>query len=319
MTGSRRGGCPRRIRRDGLALALMLASACASPAAPEVSWDARLAEGDLVRASEAEAAGDREHALELGRGALRRARDAAALGTVGRALLFVGRTEPDLGTCLDAVAVFQHVGDRSGEVEAHLAAAELLHALAQDGDALDELRAAESVLELDRAVLDRRAWAQVDARLQHQAAEVLRAQGRHEEAAGRERRAELALSLLADDQLLGLQREVQLALAADEVAAGWPDRAIERYNRALFLARRDGDREAELEAMTGVVDSLAALGRVADAVSHCERALALARELPDPERVQALGRRGLQLLQELGEADGSARRRSFEDALLWGS
>jgi tetratricopeptide (TPR) repeat protein len=111
---------------------------------------------------------------------------------------------------------------------------------------------------------------------------------------------------------------VQLGLAADDLARGQPEPAIEHYSRVLYLAQRTGDRARELEALTGIVTALTDLRRYTDAVSHCERALDLARDVGDAHWVQDLGRRGLDLLVRLGDESDSARRQAFEQALLTG-
>ena len=275
---------------------------------------ARTAEAELARARDAEAQGDREQALELGRRAARHARAAAALGTAGQALLLVGRVDPDLAPCLEALEIFAHIEDRAGLVEAHGACAQVLVALDRPDDALAHVERGTALLE--EAGLERAEWGRRSAPLQHAAAASMRRLGRHPEAAARERQAELALSLLDDRQLPTLRIAVQLGLGADERVRGWPAQSIEHYGRALDLAQRRGDRASELEALTGVVVALTDLRRFADALSYCERALELARETGDADSVQDLGRRGLLLLGELGGETRPAQRRSFEEALL---
>jgi tetratricopeptide (TPR) repeat protein len=301
----------------GALLVVGLAVACATTADPVISWEARTADAELERALDAEAKGEREQALELGGRALQHAREAAALGTVGRALLLVGRTEPDLMACLDAIEVFEHEDDRAGVAEAQVEAAGLLLDLGRPDDALIHARASRSAL--TEAELGRTPWARLSARIHHTTAEALRALERADEARAEERQADLALSLLDDADLLKLRVEVQLALGVDDELQGEPSRAIEHHSRALSLARKTGDQQAQLAALTGVVSALTGLQRYADAVSHCERALELAREVGDVGQVQELGRRGLQLLALMGDEAGSARRRDFEQALLTGT
>jgi tetratricopeptide (TPR) repeat protein len=317
MTGSGLRGGPRRISLGALLLAFGLAGACATSSEPGITWDARTADAELERAQQAEAQGERERALELGRRALQHAREAAALGTVGRASLFVGRIELDLALCLEAVAVFEHNGDRGGEAEAQIATANAWLALGRYDEALDSLDHADAALA--EAQLDRTRWARSSAQLHHTAARVLGQLGRRDEAQSRERQAELALSLLDDSADVALRIEVQLSLAADDEAHGRSALAIEHNSRVLYLAQRNGDRQAQIAALTGVVTALTELRRYADAVSHCERALDLARDLGNPSQVQALGRRGLELLVRLGDQADSARRQAFEQALLTGT
>jgi tetratricopeptide (TPR) repeat protein len=301
----------------GALLALGLAVACATTADPAISWEARTADAELERALDAESKGEREQALELGGRALQHAREAAALGTVGRALLLVGRTDSDLMACLEAIEVFEYVEDRAGLAEAQVEAAGVLLDLGQADEALGHARASRSALA--EAELERTPWARLSARIHHTTAEALRALDRFDEARAEERQAELALSLLDDADLLTLRVEVQLALGMDDALQGEPSRAIEHHGRALSLARKMGDQQAQLTALTGVVSALTDLQRYADAVSHCERALELARELGDAGRVQELGRLGLELLTLMGDEAGSARRRDFEHALLTGT
>ena len=305
------------LGRGARLLALGLAGACATTADPAISWQARTADAELERALDAESKGEREQALELGGRALQHAREAAALGTVGRALLLVGRTDSDLMACLEAIEVFEHAGDRAGLAEAQVETAAVLLELGRPDDALAHARAGRTALE--QAGLGRTPWARLSARIHHTTAEALRALERADEARAEERQADLALSLLDDADLLGLRVEVQLALGMDDELVGEPSRAIEHHSRALSLARRTGNQQAQLAALTGVVRALTALQRYADAVSHCERALELARELGDADQVQELGRRGLELLGLLGDETGSARRRAFEQALLTGT
>lgn len=317
MSSSRLRGGPSGLRGTALLLGLGLAAACASRADVGISWDARTAEAELERAQEAAAQGQREQALELGRRALRHAREAAAVGTIGRALLLVGSQEPDLASCLDAIVVFQGLGDRPGEADARLAAAGILLDLGRGTEALEQLGLAEGLL--DPAGSERTPWARSSARLHHDFARALRSLGRADEAQSRERQADLALSLLDDADMLRLRIDVQLGLAESEAAHGWPDRAIEHNSRALYLAQRTGDRSAQLAALTGVVSALTDLRRYEDALAHCERALVLAQDIGDPRPVQELGRRGLALLVQLGDDSGSARRQAFEAALLAGT
>ena len=298
-------------------LLLGLAGACATTADPSISWQARTADAELERALDAESKGEREQALELGRRALQHAREAAALGTVGRALLLVGRTDSDLMACLEAIEVFEHQGDRAGVAEAQIAAASLLLELGQASEALGHARASRSALE--DAELGRTPWARLSARVHHGTARALRSLDRIDEARSEERQADLALSLLDDADLVPLRVEVQLALGMDAELLDDPGHAIEHYSRALSLARRAGDGPAQLAALTGIVSALTDLQRYADAVAHCERALDLARELGDAGQVQELGRRGLALLALLGDPAGSSRRRAFEQALLTGT
>jgi len=307
-------GNPGRLVRGALLAVIGLLVACATPAEPGVSWAARTAEAELARAHDAEAQGDRQQALELGRRAAQHAREAAALGTVGQALLLVGRVDSDLAPCLEALEIFEYDENLPGRVEAHGVCAQVLLGLGRPDDAL--AHAERGIALLDEAGLDRAERARRSAPLQHAAAASLRALGRHPEAPAHERQAELALSLLDDRQLPELRIAVQLGLGADERVRGWPTRSIERYGRALDLAQQRGDRASELEALTGLVMALTDLRRFADAVSYCERALELARETGDADSVQDLGRRGLQLLLELGGETRPAQRRSFEEALL---
>ena len=313
----RRSGCernPGRLVRGALLAVIGLLVACAAPAEPRVNWTARTAEAELARALDAEARGDRQQALELGRRAAQHAREAAALGTVGQALLLVGRVDSDLAPCLEALEIFEYDGNLPGRVEAHGACAQLLLALGRPDDALAQAERGNALL--DEAGLDRAEWARLSAPIQHAASASLRALGRHPEAQARERQAQIALSLLDDRQLPALRVAVQLGLGADERVRGWPTRSVEHYGQALDLAQRLGDRGSELEALTGLVMALTDLRRFADAVSYCERALELARETGDADSVQDLGRRGLQLLLELGGETRPAQRRSFEEALL---
>ena len=305
------------LGRGARLLVLGLAGACATTADPAISWEARTADAELERALDAESKGEREQALELGGRALQHAREAAALGTVGRALLLVGRTDSDLMACLQAIEVFEHVGDRAGLAEAQVETAGLLLDLGRPDDALGHARASRSALA--EAELGRTPWARLSARIHHTTAEALRALGRLDEARAEERQAELALTLLDDTDLLRLRVEVQLALGLDDELQGEPSKAIEHNSRALSLARRTGDQPAQLRAMVGVVTALTDLRRYADAVTHCERALELARELGDSDQVQELGRRGLELLSLQGDAAGSPRRSAFEQALLTGT
>ena len=317
MWGSRTDLRPGHMRYDLLLSVCGLVGGCAASADPGVGWEPRTAAAELERAQQAERSGERERALELGRRALQRAREAAALDTAGRAMLLVGRLETDLALCLEAVTVFEYSDDLEGLAEAQIAVASVLLALGRPGDAVD--RAVQADLALSEARFERPDWARLSARLHHTAALALRELGRRDEAQARERQAELALSLLDDGDELALRIQVHLGLGAGEELNGWPVRAIEHQSRALDLAQRTGDREAQLEALTGVVRSLTDLRRYSDAVSHCERALDLARDLDDPARVQDLGRRGLELLGRLGDSAASARRQAFEQALLTGT
>lgn len=307
------GGPGRRARGALLGIFGLLVS-CATPAEPGVSWTARTAEAELARARKAEASGDRQQALELGRRAVQHAREAAALGTVGRAQILVGLADSDLAPCLEALEVFEYSEDRLGLVEAHGACAQVLLTLGHPDAAL--AHADQGVALLEEADVDRAEWGRLSAPLQHAAAASLRLLGRQPDAQARERQADLALSLLDEQALPALRTAVLLGLGADERMTGWPTRSIESYGRALDRARRRGDRGSELEALTGVVMALTDLRRFADAVSYCERALELARETGDTERVQDLGRRGLLLLGELGGETRPAQRSSFEEALL---
>ncbi|HZM01135.1 MAG TPA: hypothetical protein VFD43_12880, partial [Planctomycetota bacterium] len=307
----------RRRHRQALLLACGLAVACASPGGPQdVSWEARTADAELERARAAEVQGDRAHALELGRRSLQHAREAAARGSIGRALLFLGRTEADLAPCLEAIDVFEAIDDRAGLAEAQTVAAELLLELDRPEAALDHLALAEAALE--QAELDRPRWARLAARLHHTSAGAQGRLGRADAAESSERQAELALSLLDDGDEVALRIAVQLGLGAGEARRGWPARAMEHYGQALGLARKAGHRVAQVEAYTGIVAALTELRRYADALSHCERALAVAQELDDPQRTRDLGWLGLQLLDQLGDGADPARRRAFEEALLAG-
>jgi tetratricopeptide (TPR) repeat protein len=267
-------------------LLLGLAGACATTADPSISWQARTADAELERALDAESKGEREQALELGRRALQHAREAAALGTVGRALLLVGRTDSDLMACLEAIEVFEHQGDRAGVAEAQIAAASLLLELGQASEALGHARASRSALE--EAELGRTPWARLSARVHHGTAQALRSLDRIDEARSEERQADLALSLLDDADLIPLRVEVQLAWAWT-TSCGRAVAAIEQLQPGAVAGPHARRRGRQLAALTGVVSALTDLQRYADAVSHCERALELARELGDAARCRSWG------------------------------
>jgi len=317
MTGSGRPRGPRRWRLAALLMACGLgADGCGAPAGPPISWTARTAEAELERAQAAVKQGDRERALDLGRRALQDARKAAALGTVGRALTLVGQQEVNLAPCLEAIEIFQQIGDVAGLIDAQLGAAEVLLAVGHPDQAALHLEQAGSALE--RAQFERPQWARVAARLRHSTAVAQRELGQREQAQASERQAELALSLLADTEEMPLRIAVQLGLGAAEASRGWPDRAMGHYGRVLEMAQVTGDRRGQIDALTGMVVALADLHRYSDAVSRCERALALATDLDDQGQVRRLGLLGLQLLDLLGEEADSGRRRAFEEALLAG-
>lgn len=60
-------------------------------------------------------------------------------------------------------------------------------------------------------------------------------------------------------------------------------KSIRDHHQALHAAEASGDRDAELAALGAMADAYRLLGRLDEAVSHGERAVAIAREVERPK------------------------------------
>jgi tetratricopeptide (TPR) repeat protein len=243
--------------------------------------------------------------------ALRLARDAAVLPTLGRTLLFLGEMDGDLLRLEEADAVFRSLDDHGGVAAARIGVAELLLEGGRAEQALSHLQ--EAARRQGRLPDGQDAAGPLAARRHHLTAGALRRLGRGHEATSVERQAWLALSLLPDDEALSLRLAVAAGRAGDAIAAGRFDEAVEWHARAAELARRMHDPVAELAAVRALADDLVALGRVDDALHHHVRALELADALDDREAGAAVARQALGLLDAVAPDD--ARRERFEAVL----
>lgn len=305
------GGAPasrssRRLAAVALALlAGLLPSACSSPEPPPTPWLARVAGGQLDRARAKVRAGEQDSARRLAADALKAARQSGHLPTMGQAQLMLGRLDGDPERLREAHHIFEMVDDSAGQAEAMVALAELAVQSGQIDAALAAVQQAEHAV--DDLEGSREDGARAEAQLNHLHATVLRLSGRREEAAAKERRAQLELTLLADDELVPLRISVCQSLGDDCAAALEYRQAVEHHARASDLARRNRDRAAELTAAESLVSDLQGLGRPTDAIAHGIQALHLSLELQDRERASENLRRAQQLLMSLGEGPGSPR------------
>jgi tetratricopeptide (TPR) repeat protein len=298
----------RALAAAALALAVGSASllpACSSPSPPPEPWLARVAGGQLDRARAKARAGEQDSARRLAADALVAARQSAHLPTMAQAQLMLGRLEGNADRLREAQHIFEMVDDPAGQAEALVSLAELAVRSSQIDAALAAVQEADRLLEdVDGSREER---ARTSAQLDHLHATVLRLSGRRDEAAGKERRAQLQLTLLRDDELVPLRISVSQSLGDDCAAELEYRQAVEHHARASDLARRSGDHAADLSATESLVTDLQALGRPTDAIAHGIRALHLALELQDRERASENLRRAQQLLMSLGEGPGSPR------------
>jgi tetratricopeptide (TPR) repeat protein len=302
-----RSGAPVAI----LASALAWVIACAAPPATEVAWEARMAEGELTRAREALERGEHQAGRRHAEQALQLARDAAALPTVGRALLLLGDLDADLLRLDQAAATFAFVDEHAGCAAAHIRIAELLLDGGRAGAALSHLAlAADREAQLSN---DRIQSARLAARRHHLAATALRLTGRADAAEAEERQASLALTMLPDDEFLMLRQAVAAARGNDAVAASKYEEALRWHARASETARRLGDGAAELSAIMALAGDLVALGRLDDALHHHLQAMDLARKLGDEAGAVRVARKALALLDS--QPPGDSRRARFEAEL----
>ena len=155
------------------------------------------------------------------------------------------------------------------------------------------------------------------ARLHHAEAAAARAAGDFALAASLERRAELALTTLDDDDEITLRLSVALARGNDSLALDDHHDAFRHHARASELSQRLGRPVEELRALVGMAGAALALGRRHDAAAMIERALhvSLAIEPLAPESVDVLERNLRKHLLALGDGPGSVRWERL-DALL---
>jgi tetratricopeptide (TPR) repeat protein len=230
---------------------------------------------------------------------------------MGKAQLLLGDLDGDLLRLSQAAAILESQDDHAGVAAARIRSAELLLDGGRARQALPLLReAARSERRVERS---REQVARLAARRHHLTASALRQLGREQEAAVEERQSSLALTLLPDDDLLDLRRGVALARGADAAAGGRHEEALGWNAQASALARRLGDRLAELAAVTALAADFAALGRVDDALHHQLRALDLAREVASRGSTVIVAQQALALLDTLAPDD--VRRAPFEAAL----
>ncbi len=306
----------RRMRGRIACVAVLSAAAgaaglggCAAGGEPPDPWLSRVAAGQLERAQAEAGAGHREAARRLASEALLAARQTASLPVMAQAQLLLGRLDDDALRIGDALHLFTVVDDPAGRAQAGLAMAELAVRSGQVDLALERLAAASR--DLDGVPAGRDERARTEARVDHLHATALRLAGRRAEAAAHERRAQLSLSLLRDEELQPLRISVCQSLGDDCAADRDFAQAVTHHARASDLSRRAGDAAGELAAAESLALDMLGLQRTADAYAHCVRALKLAVALEDRERTDALLARSRQLLTELGDAPGSARWRTL--------
>lgn len=298
----------RRYRAPLLAsliVLITLGAACAEPATHPLTWAARRAEGQLQRALQAESRGDLVNARDLAGVALDESRAAANIAVVARSKALIGRLDGNHLQLLDAIELLTALGETETLVRARLD-------LAAQAMAGGLLRLASTQIEtaldlLKQAGLERGAEARLAARAWHLYAAASRVSGAPAAALSRERQANLMLSLIRDTELPRLRQEVCQRLGDDFASLADHRQAFQQHARASFIARELEDRRAELVAIIALSQDLEAMDRNADAVGHCERALAIALELEESDLAEALAHRALQILLTLGETPGSER------------
>jgi len=319
--GFSRVGAPRRAARTGataliLALALALAACRADPDPAPLTWSQRLAAGRLDQAE-----------AEFERGALATARATAALAladaraaghppTIASAQALLGALEGNLPRLQDGLAQLELLDDTAGAASARLWLAELAVQANRPDLAVPVMQAA--VAALPSNLSNRLESAGTEARVYHLQATALRLAAEYPAAAAAERRAALALTLLTEDEVLPLRTAVAQACGDDLLRAGNARGALSRHAEAASLARRAGDRAAELRAIASLAAGLHLDGRYREAADHCTRALRLARDLSDGVAMREAGARGLAALQALGEPAASPRWEEFRQAVTGG-
>jgi tetratricopeptide (TPR) repeat protein len=302
-----------RYHASILALLIGFGAGCVEAPRSQASWAAKRAEVQLQRALASEAEGDLLRAHELAGVALDESREAVHPPTTARAMALLGRLEGDHLLLLKAINLLDALGETAALIRARLDLAELAVASGQFRMAAAQTDAALTLLEA--AELGRQEDARLAARAWHTYAEALREAGAPGAARSRQRQASLMLSLLDDSELPQLRLAVSQRLGDDHAAASDYRQAFQQHSRASFLARDQGNRLAEMIAVTSLSLDLGAMDRPRDAVDHCERALAIALELNEQEHAAVLAQRALQFLVILGETPGSERWALFSTVL----
>ncbi len=269
--------------------------------------NARLAQGDVPRALVA-----LEEAMALARVHALRPQLGLLLSGLGNARLFVGEARAAADYYDDALRIARDLGNREGEAVNLNNIALARQALGDHEGALELLREA---LALARLLGDRRSAATIEANLAFALAE----QGDLEQAALHQGLA-LELARAADDRSTQAVALVRLAAVARErgalaeaqarldeadqllaaledprrssawlegarVALEVPDAEGARtlLTRALDVARAVGDRRAEAQVVRELGRAERLVGALEPSRAHLEDALAIARELEDPD------------------------------------
>ncbi len=285
-------------------IALIPVACQAPPPGDPDSYEARVADGLVNEAHSAYERRDLASAAILTRQGLDAATTAGYPRGRARALRLLAMVERRPEPLAEAIAISEALGDTRALDLARVAMAEIALANGQDEFALEQANlAADAVARWD----GRQQRSGAGARALHLAGKALQRLDRPAEAASRYRQARLQLSLLSDDELVRLRKDLAMGLGDVQAALGDHIGAFKRHSEASSLSRQLGDLRDEVAAVLALSRDSTALGRPEDAATQAERAVRLALDGGDLPLARGAADAARRALQDLDQGPDSSR------------